>query len=121
MIPLVRFIGGVAAVVGLYGIIAPVRFLALAGFWGVRGRVYLGAAIRLAMGTLFVLAAPNARVPRALAAIGWITVGAAIGTAILPQPVVARLTAWMAGLRPTQVRLLGVLALAYGLAVAFVA
>ncbi len=114
MILLVQLVGAVIAAFGLVGVLMPKRFGAMANFWTAPGRVYVGAAIRLAMGAALIWAAPATRFPAVVQVVGWILVVAAIIAAMIPQPVVVRMAAGFARLKPVSIRTIGAAAIGLG-------
>ncbi len=114
MILFVQLVGAVFAAFGIVGVLMPKRFGAMANFWTAPGRVYLGAAIRLALGAAFIWAAPATRFPNVVLVVGWIAVAAGIVTAMIPQPVVARMATGIIGLKPVAIRTIGAAAMGLG-------
>ena len=121
MILFVQLVGAIIAGLGIVGVLMPKRFGAMANFWTAPGRVYLGAAIRLAMGAALIWAAPGTRFPVVVQVVGWIAVVAAIIVAMIPQPVVAKIATAVVGLRPNSLRAIGAAAIGLGAALIYAA
>lgn len=114
MILFVQLVGAVIAAFGIVGVFMPKRFGAIANFWTAPGRVYLGAAIRLAVGAALIWAAPATRFPAVVQVVGWIAVAAGIVTAMIPQPVVARMAGGFSRLKSASIRTIGAVTLGLG-------
>lgn len=121
MILLVQLVGAVIAGFGIVGVLMPKRFGAMANFWTAPGRVHFGAAIRFALGAALIWAAPATRFPAVVQVVGWIAVAAAIITAMIPQPLVARMAGGFSRLKSVSIRTIGAAAIGVGVLLIYAA
>ena len=77
---LVALIGFAVAAIGLFGIAAPSGLTRLLYTWRVLTELPVTLALRIVTGAIFVLAAPDCRLPTLVSAIGFVEFG---GAAIL--------------------------------------
>ena len=79
MSDLVAILGGLIAVLGLLGLVRPTPFVDwVRSVWSKRDLLWVAVALRLFLGTLFILAAPECRAPLAMQVLGGITIAAGL-------------------------------------------
>jgi hypothetical protein len=90
---LVVLFGIAIAALGAVGIASPARLLALVRWESQRG-VYLAAGIRLALGAVLLLAAPELRQPALARIFGAIALLGGVGTALMGRTRFGALVGW---------------------------
>ena len=117
MKPLALLIALFVVIVGVVGIVAPDRLVALGHQLITPSGLYVIGALRVAIGLVLILAAPASRAPRTLRALGAVVVIAGLATPLFGFVVgVGRMRAildWEAQ-RSTLIRLAGGFAIALG-------
>lgn len=86
----------VIVVMGLFGLAAPEAFIKAIEFFQVGRRVYAVAAIRLVVGAVIYLAAPDARWPRAVRVLGVLLLVLGVLTPIAGGPLPSVEFGWWA-------------------------
>ena len=89
-------IGLLIAGVGIFGLVAPNDFAAAIGEIQKRVHLYALAAVRVAFGVLFLLAAGTSRAPFLLGALGVLTALGGLFTLFMPGPLRQSVERWIA-------------------------
>lgn len=115
----VLVLGLVIAAVGLLGIAAPARLLAIARGFATPAGLYAATAIRLFVGAAVFLAAPASRAPTALRLLGIAIVAAGLVTPWIGLERSQAFVRWFSARGSAFQRGWGALALALGLSLCF--
>ncbi len=117
---LVALLGLAIAVIGLVGVVEPKKLTGLVRrFWTGERSLYIASGLRIAMGTLLILAAPWTNFPPLISVLGIVTFVAGIGLMLLGYDRVDRLIRWFLA-RPTSlVRVSSLLAISFGVVLLF--
>lgn len=118
---LVAPVGLVVAALGLTGVVSPPTLFAIAKSLLTANGLYAIAALRLAIGAVFFLAAPASRMPKTLRALGVLVFVSGIVTALVGVERAVGMLDWFAGQGPAFMRAMAALALAFGAFVVYVA
>jgi hypothetical protein len=98
----VTVFGALIAAFGVFGIVAPNRFIKLFDHFRGPTGLWIAVGVRLVMGVLFILAAPDCRLPTLVTAIGILALIAAVTLPIIGQRRFDALIEWWTR-RPTVV------------------
>jgi hypothetical protein len=112
---LALFLSALIAVLGVIGIVAPARLLAIARSFDTPLGLYAAAALRLVLGTALFLAAPASRAPRVLRVLGIVSFVAGLITPFIGVDRYRRLLEWWSAWGPGFLRGWAVIALTLGL------
>jgi len=97
--------GAATCIVCALGIYAPNRLIeAVKSIWGKRWGIYAAVIVRLLLGTLLIIAAPDSRFPVVFKALGWLSIIAAILIPSLGRTRLDRLINWFTALPSSLVR-----------------
>ena len=107
-------IGVMVVLVGAIILAAPDVLLALGRSVTTAGGLYAVAALRIALGLVFVLAAPASRAPRTLRVLGVIVIIAGLATPWFGVARVRAILDWWTGAGPSFMRIPAVVAIAIG-------
>ena len=99
---------------GVWGIISPATLLTLLSRWQTRGRLWIGAALRLIFGLALWFAAPLSRFPTILQVVGVIFVVAGIAMPFIGLKRFKSMVAWWLNKPPSFTRIWAVATLAVG-------
>ena len=108
-----------AAAAGLTGIISPDLLLGLRSFITTEGALIVIGIVRVAIGVVLIMAATGSRFPRMLRIAGAVLIFAGVSTPLFGIERTRVVLAWEAAQGPLFMRLVGVLILAIGGALAF--
>ena len=97
---LALFLSAFIAVLGVIGIVAPARLLAIARWLDTPLGLYAAAALRLVLGTALFLAAPASRAPRVLGVLGIVSFVAGLITPFIGVDRYRRLLEWWSAWGP---------------------
>ena len=111
---LALIIGVFVAGIGIFGLAAPDDFVPLIGETQKRLTIYGVAAVRIAIGVVFLLAAGTSRAPFLLGAIGILIMLGGLATLFMPGPLRQSVERWMADGSLTALRTWCVVALVLG-------
>ena len=103
------------AVMALFAIVSPGRFLDQFEAYDLPSKVWMLAAIRFVMGVSFWFAAPESGHPSAFRVLGVITVAAAVALPIMGARGISRLIDWWRQRPPVVVRVWGAIATGFAL------
>ncbi len=107
--------GAIIALIGLLLCVRPAWIHNFLAKYGEQSSLHIVAVIsRLVLGAALVLTASMSQYPLIMYWLGWLTVMAAIGLALIGGERFARLLAWAQGLTARYGRIVGVLAIAFG-------
>ena len=122
MLIIVAVLGSGITLIGLLGVAQPrVVIGAIEGIWESSDGLYLAAASRGVLAVIFILAAPASRFPMALYVLGGLALGTAIGLLIVGHERVQRLLEWWIARPDGFMRVWGLLAVAFGAFLVYVA
>jgi len=110
------FLFGVATcIVCALGIYAPNRLIeAVKSIWGKSWGIYAAVIVRLLLGALLIIAAPDARFPVVFKVLGWLSIIAAILIPSLGRTRFGRLIDWFTALPSLLVRFWLLFGIAFG-------
>ncbi len=112
---LVLLFGVLIAAIGLYGLAQPMGLIGqLQKLWATGAGLITAVLVRLAMGVLLLLTAPEALHPQVFQALGLIAIVAAVALPLVGNERLGRLIAWWCDQSPTLIRVQGALAFAFG-------
>jgi hypothetical protein len=100
----VSLAGIVVAAIGLLGLAAPGQLTGLLARWRILTAFRVTVALRLAFGTLFLVAAPYCRLPDVVRMVGVIELAGAVVLLALGSDRLRRFVAWWLERRPPFVR-----------------
>ena len=106
------------AALGALGLASPARLLGVLQRFRSRGGLYTAAAIRLAMGAVFVLAAPDSGAPALIQGLGIFVILAGLVTPLFGVERFTRLLDWWFTQDAAIVRVWSLFVIAFGLLVA---
>lgn len=112
---IVLVFGAAICVLSVWGMFAPDRLLKFVD--SVLGRpqgIYVAVVVRLFLGVALIIAAANSRFPQTFQVLGWITIIAAIGLAIMGWKRLRAFVAWFMGFPKLLIRLWLILGVAFG-------
>jgi len=107
---LVSVVAVLIAMMAIFAIVSPKRFLAQFDAFDLPSKVWMLAAIRFVMGVSFWLAAPASGHPTVFRVFGVITVAAAVALPIMGASGISRLLDWWRRRPPAAVRAWGAIA-----------
>ena len=110
----VSVIGVLAAVIGLMGLVQPRRIADIVEYWHGPTRFWLAIGVRLVMGTVMLIAAPECRLPVVVRVIGIIAIVAAVILLFIGQKRLDAFIAWWLARPPNVIRISAVFAMAFG-------
>src|SRR5437762_7223518 len=99
------FIGVLLIVGGAIGVAAPDALLSLGRWVATPGGLYAVAGLRIALGVIFVLAAPASRAPRTVRVIGVVAIVAGLTTPLFGVARTRAILDWWASGGPWAMRL----------------
>jgi len=99
---------------GVAGLVAPLRLLAIASYFVTPAGLYIAAALRLAIGIILLNAASGSRFPRALWVLGVLALIGGVATLLLGVDTARAIVNWVTAQGTTVIRVFGVFALAIG-------
>ena len=103
-------IGGV----GLVGVIRPTLLMAWIGRWGGAPRLWFAAGLRLVLGVVLVLAAPECRQAQVVRVLGWLTLIAAFALPLFGPRRFDAFVEWWLARSPPFIRAWSLLAVGLG-------
>ena len=109
MAVIVSVLGVLVVGIGVTGVVIPRTVIAL-----VPGRFWFAVGIRLALGVVFLIVAPDCRAPMVVRAVGGVAIAAALGILALGRARLDRFIEWWLGRPLTHVRLWATGAIAFG-------
>lgn len=118
---LVAIVGLVMAGLGLTGVASPPVLFGIAKSLLTTNGLYAIAALRLAIGVLFFLAAPASRMPKTLRALGVLVFVSGIVTALVGVEFAVGMLDWFGLQGPAFMRVMAALATAFGAFIVYVA
>lgn len=110
----VSLIGAAIAAIGLLGVVYPTRLMERIDRWQPAGRLWVGVAVRLVVGIVFVLAADGCRMPQLVRVVGVIAIVAAVVLALLGPARFETFVRWWLGLPAAFTRIWAAVAVAFG-------
>lgn len=110
----VALFGVLVAGVGLLGVIRPDRLMAWISQWRGASRLWFAAGLRLVLGVVLLLAAPQCRAPEVIRILGWITLVAALLLPLLGARRFDAFVDWWLAREPGFIRTWSLLAVAVG-------
>jgi hypothetical protein len=111
---LTALIGLIVIVEGVVGVVAPSALLRAGEYFTTSMGLYAAAALRIAIGIVFILVAPTSRAPKVMRVLGAIVVGAGVITALVGVDRARAMLAWEIAQGTTLIRLGALLALVFG-------
>jgi hypothetical protein len=110
------FLFGVATcIVCALGIYAPKRLIeAVMSIWEKPWGIYVAVIVRLFLGALLILAAPDARFPAVFKVLGWLSIIAAVLIPTVGRTRLNRIINWFTGLSLSLVRFWLLFGIAFG-------
>ena len=90
----VSLVGVVIGLLAAVGIFAPFRVAGWVGSWHSSSRFYAAVLLRLVLGVVFILAAPDCRTPRMILAIGVVSLVAAVGILVMGPKRLDEFVSW---------------------------
>lgn len=118
---LVLLVGVLIALLGLVGVVAPVRFRRLLRSWQSRPRFWFAVLFRLLMGALLLIAADELRFSFAMKVLGGITLAAGIGVLVMGRERLDRMVNWWLARPDGLMRFSTAMAAAFGVFLVYVA
>jgi hypothetical protein len=112
-------IGFMIMLQGLLGLSMPDPFVLLIGALQAPPVLYLAAAVRVAIGTILVLAAPTSRAPLALRVLGWLIIVGGVLTPIIGVAFAESILAWWRQGGPIVVRVWAGVAFVLGIFIVY--
>ena len=109
----VSILGALIALIGVVGITQPQRLISLVEHWNGPSQFTFAVVIRVVLGVVLLVAAPECRLPTVVRVIGWITIVAALSILIIGRARLDSFIAWWLG-RPGLLRLSAILSIAFG-------
>ena len=107
--------GAATCVVCALGIYAPNRLIEkVKSIWGKSWGIYAAVIVRLILGALLIIAAPDARFPVVFKVLGWLSIIAAILIPSLGRTRLDRLINWFTALPSSLVRFWLLFGIAFG-------
>ena len=111
---LVAAVGVAIAVLGVMGLARPARLIGwVSSFWE-RDRLWFAVVLRLAIGALLVVAAPECRWPELIRLLGLVTLVAAFGLIVVGNERMRALAQWWTNRTPRVIRAWSASAVAFG-------
>ncbi len=114
MAVIVSVLGVLVVAIGVMGVVTPRTVIALIQRWQGPGRFWFAVGIRLALGVVFLIVAPDCRAPMVVRAVGGVAIAAALGMLALGRARLDRFIEWWLGRPLTHVRLWATGAIAFG-------
>lgn len=114
MVSIVLIIGVVIAVIGVVGVLVPASFRSLINAFRSRSMLYVAAVIRIAIGIVLILAAPECLFPLGIRVLGILAIVAGAVLPFLKQSVVDALFDWMAQMSSGVIRSWALVAVVLG-------
>jgi len=116
----IAFIFGLlVAGLGALGMVSPSRLLAVVRHFQTRGGLFAAAIIRIVLGTILFLAAPDSRAPQTLRIVGVFVFAAGLATPLMGVERARALLRWWSAQGALFVRAWAAVALLFGLALAY--
>lgn len=104
---LVILFGGLLLVAGTVGLLLPAKLTAVVeAIVAHPAGIYFAVLIRLLLGAVLIIAAPQSAFPLTFEVLGWIIIVAAIIIALMGRARIKQLTAWWAQRSITSIRLM---------------
>lgn len=121
ILPIIILFGLLLTLLGVTGLVTPAPLIRLVNaFWNAPRALYLAVGLRLFLGVVLVLAAPQTRFPMAVQVIGILSVVGAISLPIIGREKLQRLVAWWTSSSAVAIRLWAMVALLFGLFLIYV-
>ena len=115
MLLVVSAFGAVIALLGLLGVLRPGGLIDfVSGPWQSRAGLYLAVVLRLAFGTVLLVAASGSRFPLAFQILGAVSITGGVLIPLLGRRRVAKWVDWWAGRSPLVIRAWSLGAAAFG-------
>jgi hypothetical protein len=114
-------LGIVIAMVGAIGIVTPTSLVTIAGVFVTPMGLYAAAALRVALGTALVVAAPTSRTPTTLRVLGVIIIVGGLVTPLIGVDRARMFLAWWVTLGTMVMRVWASIAFVFGLFLAYAA
>lgn len=113
-------LAGLITFMSVYGVLVPDRLAAtVGGVWARPWSMAFAIGIRVLLGTVLILLAPESRLPLLYLVLGWAAIIAAVALPLAGRERVGRLIGWATGLSPLALRAWCLLGVAFGLLVAY--
>ncbi len=110
----VSALGVLIGVIGLIGLIVPMRLMGPISRWHGPPRFAVAVLLRLAIGVVLLVAAPDCRLPVVVRVLGFVTIVAAVGLLFVGRRRLDAFIDWWLGQRVVWVRVGCVFALVMG-------
>jgi hypothetical protein len=107
------------AAVGALGVVSPSRLLGVVRQAQSRAGLYAGSAVRVVLGVALFFASPTSRAPELIRILGVVLIVAGVITQFIGLKRFRRLLEWFSARGSTFVRVWAVVALAFGLSLAY--
>lgn len=114
MLMLARFIGLVIIAMGTVITLNPNVFKAMINFWRQGKKIYIAGVVRLTFGIIFLLAAPECRLPGVVSILGVLMIIGGIIIFVIGPQRIQTIFGWWEKRPPLFMRLMGLIALAIG-------
>jgi hypothetical protein len=112
---LVLLFGVLIAAIGLYGLAQPMGLIdQLQKLWATGAGLITAVLVRLAMGVLLLLTAPEALHPHVFQVLGLIAIVAAVALPFVGNERLGRMIAWWGDQSPALIRVQGAVAFGFG-------
>jgi hypothetical protein len=122
MTVIVAIFGLFIAVFSAWGLVAPKRMVdTVLGYWQQPSGLYLAVGVRVVLGVLFILAAPETRWPLFFEILGWLMLVAAALIPIIGKERLTRFIMWWVKMPPPGVRIWLLIGLGFGLLITYAA
>jgi hypothetical protein len=119
MAVVVSLAGVAVAAIGLVGIAAPARLVALLATWRVLTGLPITLALRIAFGFLFIVASPDCRLPVLVRLVGLLELAGAAFLFALGSERLQLFVEWWLSRTPLFIRYWCAVALAFGILIAY--
>lgn len=110
----VPVLGVVIALIGLMGLANPRSLIALVQRWRSPGRFWFAAVIRVVLGVVFLVVAPDCRAPLVVRLVGLVSIVAAVAILISGRVRLDAFLEWWLRRPPKLLRLWAAAAIAFG-------
>ena len=114
MTVIVSILGVLAAAIGLMGVAQPRRIINLVEYWDGPTRFRLAIVVRLVLGVVLLVVAPDCRLPIVVSVLGIIAIVAAVAILIVGQRRLDSFIGWWLTRPPAVIRVSALFALAFG-------
>ncbi len=111
---LIAIFGGLVLIIGAAGVIFPEKLMNAIAEWRSPTRLYTAVGMRLILGIILILAAPECRFPLAIRVLGGVAIVAAVVLFLLGEERFNAFVDWWAAKPASVIRFWCVFALAFG-------